>query len=196
MLCQACSGAALAGIYMPGLKGLADHVRGPRQGRFISFYTASFTVGGTGTAAFVVKLGPGGSPIYSVLAGGAYAAAAAVAVDANGSAYVTGVAGTGDFPTTDGAFDRVVERPPLAQHPVYQLVEQGTLARFERIATRTCQQLAEGRAGAFEGQEETQRLSSSGRWHLSGTAPCRRSGGLRRRRRRHSSVFGSRAGPP
>lgn len=43
--CQAAGGAALAGIYMPGLKGLADRLGGPRQGRYISFYTASFTVG-------------------------------------------------------------------------------------------------------------------------------------------------------
>jgi MFS family permease len=43
--CQIAGGAALAGIYMPGLKGLADRVTGPRQGRYISFYTASFTVG-------------------------------------------------------------------------------------------------------------------------------------------------------
>lgn len=43
--CQVAGGAALAGIYMPGLKGLHDRVHGPREGRYISFYTASFTVG-------------------------------------------------------------------------------------------------------------------------------------------------------
>lgn len=45
LACQVAGGAALAGIYMPGLKGLADRVSGPRQSRYISFYTASFTVG-------------------------------------------------------------------------------------------------------------------------------------------------------
>ena len=45
LACQIAAGAALAGVYMPGLKGLADRVSGPYQGRYISFYTASFTVG-------------------------------------------------------------------------------------------------------------------------------------------------------
>jgi MFS family permease len=45
LACQIGAGAALAGVYMPGLKGLADRVSGPSQGRYISFYTASFTVG-------------------------------------------------------------------------------------------------------------------------------------------------------
>ena len=45
IMLQAAGGAALAGIYMPGLKGLADRIAGPLQGRYISFYTASFTVG-------------------------------------------------------------------------------------------------------------------------------------------------------
>ena len=39
------SGVSLAGIYMPGLKLLSDHVGGPRQSRFVSFYTASFSLG-------------------------------------------------------------------------------------------------------------------------------------------------------
>jgi MFS family permease len=45
IMLQVVGGAALAGIYMPGLKGLADRIAGPLQGRYISFYTASFTVG-------------------------------------------------------------------------------------------------------------------------------------------------------
>ena len=52
VICQIAAGAALAGIYMPGLKGLADRVAGPAQGRYISFYTASFTVGAS--LSFVV----------------------------------------------------------------------------------------------------------------------------------------------
>lgn len=39
------AGAALAGIYMPGLKVVSDHAEGPLQSRFVSFYTASFSVG-------------------------------------------------------------------------------------------------------------------------------------------------------
>jgi len=39
-LCQ-----ALAGTYMPGLKALTDRVDGPRQPRYIAFYTATFGIG-------------------------------------------------------------------------------------------------------------------------------------------------------
>jgi MFS family permease len=39
------AGVSLAGVYMPGLKLLSDHVAGPRQSRYVSFYTASFSVG-------------------------------------------------------------------------------------------------------------------------------------------------------
>jgi MFS family permease len=44
-LLQAVAGAGLAGTYMPGLKALTDRVTGPRQSRYISFYTATFGVG-------------------------------------------------------------------------------------------------------------------------------------------------------
>ena len=39
------SGISLAGIYMPGLKLLSDHTEGALQSRFVSFYTASFSLG-------------------------------------------------------------------------------------------------------------------------------------------------------
>ncbi|MGE5255792.1 MAG: MFS transporter [Hyphomicrobiales bacterium] len=42
---QAMAGAGLAGTYMPGLKALTDRVAGPRQGRYIAFYTSTFGVG-------------------------------------------------------------------------------------------------------------------------------------------------------
>jgi MFS family permease len=38
------SGISLAGIYMPGLKVVSDHTEGTLQSRFISFYTASFSI--------------------------------------------------------------------------------------------------------------------------------------------------------
>jgi len=44
-LCQALAGAGLAGTYMPGLKALTDRVDGPRQPRFIAFYTSTFGIG-------------------------------------------------------------------------------------------------------------------------------------------------------
>lgn len=39
------SGISLAAIYMPGLKLLSDHTEGPVQSRYVSFYTASFSLG-------------------------------------------------------------------------------------------------------------------------------------------------------
>lgn len=39
------SGVSLAGLYMPGLKLLSDHTEGPRQTRYVAFYTASFSIG-------------------------------------------------------------------------------------------------------------------------------------------------------
>lgn len=39
------TGVSLAGIYMPGLKIVSDHTEGRRQSRFVSYYTASFSVG-------------------------------------------------------------------------------------------------------------------------------------------------------
>ncbi len=39
------AGVSLAGVYMPGLKLLSDHAEGARQSRYVSFYTASFSVG-------------------------------------------------------------------------------------------------------------------------------------------------------
>jgi MFS family permease len=42
---QGLAGAGLAGTYMPGLKALTDRVAGPRQSRFIAFYTSTFGIG-------------------------------------------------------------------------------------------------------------------------------------------------------
>jgi MFS family permease len=44
-LFQALAGAGLAGTYMPGLKALTDRIEGPRQPRYIAFYTATFGIG-------------------------------------------------------------------------------------------------------------------------------------------------------
>jgi MFS family permease len=44
-LFQALAGAGLGGTYMPGLKALTDRVSGPRQSRYIAFYTSTFGIG-------------------------------------------------------------------------------------------------------------------------------------------------------
>jgi len=59
------------------------------------------------SGVLVAKLGPTGSPVYALVFGGMYADTSvgeAIAVDAQGRAYVTGTATTADFPTTPGAF--------------------------------------------------------------------------------------------
>jgi hypothetical protein len=60
-----------------------------------------------GSDAFITKLNPSGSAlIYSTVLGGAASDGAnAVAVDASGNAWVTGVTGSADFPVIVGAFD-------------------------------------------------------------------------------------------
>jgi predicted MFS family arabinose efflux permease len=42
---RALHGVGLAGTYMPGLKALSDRIDGPRQSRYVSFYTSSFGIG-------------------------------------------------------------------------------------------------------------------------------------------------------
>jgi len=44
-LFQMVTGAGLAGTYMPGLKALTDRIAGPRQARYIAFYTSTFGIG-------------------------------------------------------------------------------------------------------------------------------------------------------
>ena len=58
------------------------------------------------TNIFVTKLNPAGDVIlYSTyIGGGAFDSASGIAVDSSGSAYVTGTATSGNFPTTPGAF--------------------------------------------------------------------------------------------
>src|SRR5262249_56137396 len=49
---QIVAGIGLAGMYMPGLKLLSDHVTGAKQSRFVAFYTSSFGV--AASLSFVV----------------------------------------------------------------------------------------------------------------------------------------------
>ena len=49
---QILAGIGLAGMYMPGLKLLSDHVTGAKQSRFVAFYTSSFGI--AASLSFVV----------------------------------------------------------------------------------------------------------------------------------------------
>ena len=46
------AGAGLAGTYMPGLRALTDRIQVASQPRAVSFYTASFSVGASGSYLF------------------------------------------------------------------------------------------------------------------------------------------------
>jgi MFS family permease len=51
------AGIALAGTYMPGLKMLMDTVTGPKQSRWLAFYTASFSLGASFSTAATGAIG-------------------------------------------------------------------------------------------------------------------------------------------
>lgn len=56
-LFRALAGIALAGTYMPGLKILTDAVTGPKQSRWLAFYTASFSLGASASTAATGAIG-------------------------------------------------------------------------------------------------------------------------------------------
>jgi MFS family permease len=69
-------GVGLAGTYMPGLRILSDNTAGPRQSRYLSFYTACFALG---SSASVLIAGFAGAMLDWR---GAFAASAAAAMAA------------------------------------------------------------------------------------------------------------------
>jgi len=78
------------------------YVTGTIQG---PFPTTSGAVQRTSGSAFVTKLDPTGTTLnYSTLLGGGRDGGEAIAVDAEGNAYVTGFTYSANFPTTPGAF--------------------------------------------------------------------------------------------
>ncbi len=74
---QALAGAGLGGTYMPGLKALTDRVGGPRQSRYIAFYTATFGIGTSLSLLLAGWLGGvvGWRWVFALLAVGPLAAA-------------------------------------------------------------------------------------------------------------------------
>jgi MFS family permease len=56
-LCRCLAGIALAGTYMPGLKILTDVIGGPKQSRWLAFYTASFSLGASASTAATGAIG-------------------------------------------------------------------------------------------------------------------------------------------
>lgn len=80
LLFRALAGIGLAGTYMPGLKALVDRTAGPQQPKWMSWYTASFSLG-TGIsflAAGLLAHELGWRGCFVVLGGGALLAAGLV----------------------------------------------------------------------------------------------------------------------
>ncbi len=100
--------------------------------------TGAVTVSGS-EDAFVTRLAADGRTlIYSTYLGGSYTSnydaerGNAIAVDAGGFAYVTGITCSGDFPTTAGAYDRTYNGPTTSRQYgdafVTRLTPTGALA--------------------------------------------------------------------
>lgn len=78
LVLRALAGIGLAGTYMPGLKALVDRTEGPEQPKWMSWYTASFSLG-TGVsflAAGLLAAWLGWAGCFAVLGTGAALAAA------------------------------------------------------------------------------------------------------------------------
>lgn len=73
-LSRGLAGIALAGTYMPGLKILTDSVAGPKQSRWLAFYTASFSLGASASTAVTGAIGhavdPAAAFLLAALGGG------------------------------------------------------------------------------------------------------------------------------
>lgn len=82
-------------------------------GAFQTAFRGSYGCGGNRNSAFVTKLNPAGTGlVYSTyLGGGGFDNAYSIAIDGAGAAYVTGWAGSNDFPVTPGAFQTSVPSP-------------------------------------------------------------------------------------
>jgi hypothetical protein len=93
----------------------AAYVIGETNSRDFPTTRGAFQVAnkGGGYAPFVIKLAPNGRRLlYATFLSGSYRdgdTGAGIAVDGAGAAYVTGLAGSPDFPTTRGAFRRSIK---------------------------------------------------------------------------------------
>jgi MFS family permease len=74
------AGIALAGTYMPGLKILTDAIAGPKQSRWLAFYTASFSLGASASTAATGVIGHAIDPAAAFLFAALGAAAALLLV--------------------------------------------------------------------------------------------------------------------
>jgi len=122
------------------------------------------------TDAFVAKLNPsGGSLIYATYLGGSdLDVAMAVAVDADGNAYVTGGTNSKDFPTTQGAFQaRFGGTGGHSLPPLWQPAGDGFVAKLNPSGSALVYSSYIGGAGVDQGYGIA--IDSSGAAYIAGT---------------------------
>lgn len=79
-LFRSLAGIALAGTFMPGLKILTDAVAGPKQSRWLAFYTASFSLGASLSTAASGAIGHATGPAAAFILASTGSAAALLLV--------------------------------------------------------------------------------------------------------------------
>jgi MFS family permease len=79
-LLRTLAGAGLAGVYMPGVKALADRIGGPTQGRAVAFYTSTFSLGTAASFAAAGWASALGGPLTAFWVAAVASLAAAVLV--------------------------------------------------------------------------------------------------------------------
>lgn len=91
--------------------------------------------------AFVAKLDATGAPTYSTLLAGSApfssSSGRGIAVDIQGSAYVTGTTNSPDFPTTVGAFAPIYQAPQFAEAFVTKLDPTGSTLAYSTFLSGT-----------------------------------------------------------
>jgi len=132
---------SLGNGYVTGATSSPDFPTTP--GAFQSSFTSSQP---GGSAVFVSKLNPQGSLVYSTVLGGNSALNGdqgfGISVDSSGNAYITGVAGSSDFPTTEGAFQRTQKASEDAF--VAKLSSDGSSLVYSTYIGGTANDLSEG----------------------------------------------------
>ena len=129
MAFRALGGVGLAGMYMPGLKALVDRTSGPKQPQWISWYTASFSLG---TSVSFLAAGA-----VADLWGWRLAFLLAAAIACAAMALVAGILPPAPPPPPAAKAPLLDFRPVLANRPVFGYVLAYTAHTWELFGLRS-----------------------------------------------------------
>jgi hypothetical protein len=104
----------LAGLDFPTTAGVPEEISAPKPGSYNSVFVTKLNSSGTAVLYSTYLSGTGGDQ------------GTAIAVDAQGNAYVTGVTSSTDFPTTSGAFQTTNKAFPYFTAFITKLNNTGT----------------------------------------------------------------------